>query len=154
MSDKMYKIRQRLIEDKEQTQLTISGCVTNPYRYATKEIQIKYEDKVLCPFCLSYDIFGHFERVRKQLFKCPICKNQIMLKTLDRVRKMNSKDFADWVFGYRLTGFWNKVYPDVKQWFGKLYNFSYDFYSDFRIEYNKLKGMGYEPNTNIQKDVK
>lgn len=133
--DGLYKLRDNLFYDKNQTKLTNTGCTPNTFRFAEKVISIKYNENLICPFCLNIEIFGHFIKKRKNIFECPHCKNQMLKKTLDKIRKMNMSEFAKWVDDYSLSGFFSKI--NFESWNQKLYNLglSYDFWE----EYKRLK---------------
>jgi hypothetical protein len=103
--------------DKMQTQFCNGTIISNKNFYAEKQESYTIFDKrlVLCPFCLVQNEINKFlimnkkETINKLLGKCPNCKNEMQLRTLDNIVKMTMKELALWVFNYRLTGFWNKV---------------------------------------------
>lgn len=136
-----YKIQEKMRYDKEQTQLTKKGCKSNPHKYAEKIDKANYDMIVLCPFCLNQTQLGKFEK-HHGFYKCLICSNQMALRTL--VKEMKIEDFAKWVFDYRLSGFWNKVYPNAKGWFKKLYELGIS--KEFWDNYNRLKGESKSKN--------
>jgi len=130
-----YEISQKMRYDKAQTVLTYNGCQSNSNSFAVVIEKADFTKNVLCPFCLTYNLLMRFEK-RGQCYKCPICKNDMMLRTL--IKEITIPEFARWVFDYRLSGFWTKVYPSAKLWFIKLkeLGFSYEFWEN----YNRLKG--------------
>jgi hypothetical protein len=60
----------------------------------------------------------------------------MMLRTL--VKEMNVEDFARWVFEYRLSGFWEKVFPNFETWNKKLKDLGINY--EFWENYKRLKG--------------
>jgi hypothetical protein len=137
-----YKIAEKMRYDKEQTQLTKKGCKSNPNNYAEKQYyDINFNKVVLCPFCLNYNELFKFIKNRG-FFKCPNCLNDMILITL--IKEMSIEEFARWVYGYRLSGFWQKVYPNAKAWFKKLYDLGIS--KEFWNMYNRLKGESKDRN--------
>lgn len=131
-----YKVAEKMRYDKEQTQLTKNGCESNNREYAEKQYHNDNPEKiVLCPFCLTQNQILRFVK-KRGLLKCPICENEMMLISL--IKKMDIEEFAKWVFNYRLSGFWQKVYPNAKEWFKKLYELGIS--KEFWDVYNRLKG--------------
>jgi len=131
-----WKTQQKAIEDKEQTQLTKKGCIPNPNKYAEKTYStFDFSKQVLCPFCLEYNALFSFIK-KRGFFECPVCHNDMMLKTL--VKEMNIADFARWVYEYRLSGFWDKVYPNFESWNNKLWKLG--IAKEFWENYKRLKG--------------
>jgi hypothetical protein len=137
-----YKQRQELETDKQQTRLTPTGIKQNVQSYAIT-IQTLNPDKLLmCPFCLTPDKSKAFyikttkKQIDKRLGQCPQCKNKIMWKTLYAYPKWTTEQFADWVYAYRLSGFFRKI--NFQQWNQRLrqMDISYDFWK----EYKRLKG--------------
>ena len=131
-----WKEQQKAIEDKEQTQLDKNGCIPNPYKNAQKTYAtFDFSKKVLCPFCLEYNEMFRFIK-KRGFFICPVCGNDMMFRTL--VKEMDIPDFARWVFEYRLSGFFQKVYPSFKEWNNKLWNLG--IAKEFWENYKKLRG--------------
>jgi len=61
----------------------------------------------------------------------------MVLKTLDTIRKMEVKEFAFWVYEYRLNGFFKKI--DFKQWTQQLYLMGIS--KQFWEHYRNFKGI-------------
>jgi len=138
-----YKLQEKLRYDKAQTELDEKGLHPNTKFYAIKKLEIKYDEKILCPFCFNYDEFQLFNK-EGRLYKCPICKNCITLKTANDIRFMTSEQFAKWVFDYRLSGFWDKIInKDFKEWNKRLYDVGFGFGINFWDNYKILKGTAY-----------
>lgn len=128
--------------DKQQSILSGTGIKPNPHNYA--KIKITYsildERKVFCPFCLINLPLNNFlitvkKGIHQSLGKCPNCENEILLKTLDNLNVMTMKEFAKFIFDYRLNGFWDKA--PFEQFKSRLKEF--EDYQDFWDEYKRLK---------------
>lgn len=130
-----YNEIEKLRYDKQQTVLSGNGCKSNPHKYAELQDTANIDTIVMCPFCLSQYPLYRFEKYGN-LRKCLTCKNEMMLRTLTRT--MNIEEFARWVFEYRLSGFWNKVYPSFKEWNKRLKELG--LYYEFWENYKRLKG--------------
>ena len=89
----------------------------------------------ICPFCLETS--NKFIIENKGLIKCPNCSNFMRLKTLLFVKDCTNKEYAKWVYEYRLSGFFKKI--NFEQWTKKLkeLGIAYEFWE----EYKKLKGF-------------
>jgi hypothetical protein len=139
-----YNREQLICFDKEQTFLNNDLSIKqNDYHFAEKIIRLELNNKVLCPFCLSYDILRKFliikkDGINKHLAYCPFCRVSLQVKTLLTVTKMNMKEFAKWVFEYNFgkNSFFNKV--NFKEWNKKLKIMG--LATEFWDEYKKLKG--------------
>lgn len=140
-----WEERQKVLYDIKQYKLNPDLSISkNNFKFAEKKNDMKYNDIVLCPFCLmSYEL-GKFE-LRKGLRVCPCCSSKLKLSTLAEID--NFDKFVQFVFNYRLNGFWNKICLDVPQtnpdarfnaWNSRLKSLglSYDFWEN----YKRLKG--------------
>lgn len=106
-----WKQQQKTIEDLQQYKLNPDLTISkNTFRFAKKEPNIKYDDIVLCPFCLMSYTLDKFI-VRKGLRVCPCCGSQLKLSTLSEINDLDK--FVRFVFDYRFNGFWSKVCLDV-----------------------------------------
>jgi hypothetical protein len=132
-----YKTSEKLRYDKQQMVFLNGRISENKNAYAIKALIINFNEKVLCPFCLNFELFSLFSK-KGNLYTCPKCENKVMLKTLYNVRKMTAQDFAKWVFEYRLSGFFDKI--NFQEWNKKLFDVCFGFGFDFWEEYKKLKG--------------
>jgi hypothetical protein len=102
---------------------------------------------LICPFCLETSKLKNFvigrgfkttkTKLDFTLAECPHCKNRMWWKTLITMLKWNAKEYAEFVFGYRHSGFWKKI-PDFNKWKIRLFKigFSYSFW----LRYNELNG--------------
>lgn len=155
----LYDKSQKMMYDKQQTVLTPKDLLPiSPNFKSFAEKYLSYtifdERKVFCPFCLGqYQINAFLIQtkkgtINKLLGLCPDCKNEMHLKTLDKLVKMSMQEFARWVFDYRLSGFWSKVTRGetnrelsdkyFKEFNQRLRNF--ENYQDFWDYYKLLKG--------------
>lgn len=126
-----WKEQMKVSDDKKQTILSPKGCSPNPNKYATYIDKHDFTSVVMCPFCLRKDFLHTFEH-KSGLYICSECGNKMMLNTL--VKKMDVRDFARWVYEYRKNGFFQKVYPDFKEWSKRLNDMgiSYDFWEFYK----------------------
>jgi len=67
--------------------------------------------KYMCPFCLHTDYLKAFMIPKKKgwsvrMAQCPECGNKMRMKTL--LAEWTPEQFAEWVYNYRLSGFWGK----------------------------------------------
>lgn len=131
----MYQISDKLDRDLNQTKLSSSGCVSNIAKYAKKDLQINFNEMVLCPFCLEWSEWHLFKRT-KGFYECIHCHNHMTFKTAYNIRKMNPREFAKWVFDYRMNGFFSKI--NFQKWNNNLYEYGLSF--EFWQEYKKLRG--------------
>lgn len=132
-----------MLEDKEQTQLSLYGCKPNESLLAKKKVKAEYWKKYICPFCLEENSFYKFKKIHG-FYKCPKCNIEMTLRSL--VKTMSVEEFAKWVFEYRLSGFWKKVNAYMndrdkafREWNNKLYEHGISF--EFWETYKRLKGV-------------
>lgn len=142
-----WKEQQKVIEDAQQYVLNPDLSISvNPYKFAKKESNVKYDSIVLCPFCLTSDRLDKFV-LRKGLRVCPCCGSQLKLSTLTGINDINK--FVEFVFNYRFNGFWGKICLDkpVKEtrfptWNQRLRNLGLSL--EFWEKYKAMKGdFGY-----------
>lgn len=140
-----WKAQQKAIEDIQQCLLNPDLSITkNKFSFAKKESNIKFDDIVLCPFCLmSYELDKF--KVKKGLRVCSNCSSQLKLSTLSEINDLDK--FVNFVFGYRFNGFWNKICLDIPQktpntrffeWNNRLYRLGLS--REFWDKYKNLKG--------------
>jgi hypothetical protein len=135
-------------DDKFQTNFNNGEIELNNSSYAVKKSVIDFNTKVLCPYCLTDNTLDKFKKDR-QWYICPYCKNKLITKTLLNIIKMNPKEFAMWVFNYRLSGFFSKI--NFKEFNKKLYQFGIS--QEFWAEYKNLRGdTTKEEEQNINND--
>jgi len=131
-----FKIAEKMDYDRKQTKLDAEGYKPNKAKYAKDFYEFDFNKKYLCPFCLELNE-GYKFNSNHGYFRCPNCKNQMMLKTLNNILSMSNTEFAKWVFDYRLNGFWDKI-PDFEKWNNNLYILGIS--REFWEEYKKLRG--------------
>jgi len=139
---KRFKRQERARYDKQQTVLTPSGTAPNPRIYSvTQTMMIAPEKRVTCPFCLGLEQFRRFlvsgeKGISRGTVKCPICNMTFRMRSLMNMVKWTATEYADWVFDYSHSGFWNKVNFEV--WKKRLYLMGWS--SEFWDRYRSLKG--------------
>jgi transposase-like protein len=121
--------------DKQQTKFVNGEIETNKSRVMIEKSKIDFSVKVLCPFCLNVNTLDKFQKDRAW-YKCPDCNQLLTVKTCVSIIKMNPKQFAKWVFEYRLSGFFGKI--DFKKWNTKLWELGVS--KEFWEEYKLLRG--------------
>lgn len=150
---KLYQLSEcKTAQDKQQTILSEFGILPNPYKFAKLFFKDKVKDKsLICPFCLRIQQLKDFTYA-KGFYLCS-CGNQMTEKTLSymfdifNVETVKTELFAQWVYNYRLNGFFSKICLDIEEitkdnrfqeWNNRLHNFgiSYDFWEN----YKRLKG--------------
>lgn len=97
------------------------------------------EKQVTCPFCLGLSDFRKFlvstkTGISRSMGNCPLCKQEMYLKTLLGMSKSDAKGYAKWIFNYK--GFWKKI--KFAQWKDRLQLMGWT--NEFWDEYKVLKG--------------
>lgn len=144
MSDEKFE---RAKYDKLQTKLNVNGTTPNDFKFAKIPLaDILKEKATLCPFCLHQNFITHFI-YNQGFYQCVFCKNKMTEKTIlnmiqwfTECNSPNIKEFAKWVYNYRLSGFFQKI--QFKEWNEALKDLglSYDFWG----YYNQFKGENTE----------
>jgi len=104
-----YEIRQDKLQTKfDPTQPT--GIKFKPQDIM--EVTTLHTGVYWCPFCLHKDkieayLISTKKGYHKGLGLCPECKNKMQLKTL--TSKMTPEQFAEFAYGYRADGYWQKM---------------------------------------------
>jgi hypothetical protein len=80
--------------------------------------------------------FENYRYVDKALVECPNCKNKMRGNTLYFISQMSVPEFAQWVYNYRLNGFFDKI--DFDQWNKQLK--LNGIVTEFWDSYRKYKG--------------
>lgn len=139
--DKQQKVKEDINQTFLNPDLSLSR---NKYILAKDEPKLKYNDIVLCPFCLTSNKLSEF-LVRKGLRVCSKCGSQLKLSTLAKINNLDR--FVKFVFDYRLNGFWDKICLDIsattkdsrfKEWNQRLFNLGIS--EIFWIKYKVLRG--------------
>jgi len=144
-----WKEQQKRIEDAQQMLLNPDlSIIKNNFKSAQNQSNVKFDTVCLCPFCLmSYEL-SRFA-LRKGLRVCPNCGSQLKSSTLSEINNLDK--FVDFVFGYRFSGFWNKICLDVlakttetrfNEWNKRLHSLGLSYV--FWERYKALKGDNYE----------
>ena len=115
----------------------------------TKEVKVHIEYKTTiyyCPFCLHYGRHEEFETKTakgkpSKKIRCPECQNGMLNMTL--TEKMDAEKYAEWVFMYRSSGFWQKC--PFKKWKDRLYKLGMS--KKFWEKYKLLKGTAEKSET-------
>ena len=131
-----YKQKQKMEYDIKQSVLNPDLSISkNPHKYAKEQSEKDFTKIVMCPFCLNTTELWRF-KFDGGLRICSNCLNKMRVETLLKISSI--VEFANFVFDYRFSGFWNKIYPDFKKWNEKLYELK--LAREFWDEYKKLKG--------------
>ena len=132
--------------DKKQTQFAIDGTLIINQKVIDENTplisMINEQNFWICPFCLENS--NKFIIENKGLIKCSNCSNFMKLKTLLFIKDCSNFEYAQWVFNYRLSGFFKKI--NFELWTKKMHKLgmSYEFWE----KYKELKGE----NINEDKD--
>ena len=124
--------------DKKQLQFALDGTLIINQKVIddnTPLISMINENNFwICPFCLENS--NKFIIENKGLIKCSNCSNFMKLKTLLFIKDCSNSEYAQWVFNYRLSGFFKKI--NFELWTKKMHELgmSYEFWE----KYKELKG--------------
>lgn len=140
---RMSDVKRRKMEaDKSQTMLDFShqsGAKVRGEEPTTSVYPIT--TKFMCPFCLYIDNIYKFRVKTKEGYsekraRCPDCDNLMQIRSL--TKPMSIEEYAEWVFNYSLSGFWEKCpYKKFRERMWKL-GWSRRFWK----KYKELKGEG------------
>ena len=153
----MPKVKQRAIKkaeyDRKQTMLasTTTGVKIKEEPSLTADF-IRLNPDVCCPFCLHLGKIRDFRVPTKHGYskkraQCPECNNLMQIRSLTQA--MSPEQYAQWVFDYSLSGFWQKCpfhkFADRLKRMG----ISYRFWA----KYKQLKGEA-NPEESYQEYLK
>lgn len=119
LEHRRYLRQEKSKEDKQQSILCVSGIAPNPHHFAVKaDLEIPYDKKVTCPFCLALGELNKFltstkKGISRSHVKCPFCHQGFLMRTLLLMTKWSAKEYAEWAQPYSHSGFWQKVNFDV-----------------------------------------
>jgi len=138
---KKFKQKRRLMKSiKKQMILSGDSNIIADSRGTGVTVAIELKSPIYyCPFCLYYGRIEQFEyrtpkgNVSKGV-KCPECDNKMLRRSL--TTPMNAEQYAEWVYNYRLSGFWRKV--NFSKWKERLYKLGLAY--KFWMRYRELKG--------------
>lgn len=141
--------------DKQQMQFAIDGSIIINKKVIDEQTPltalINKSNYWICPFCLV--LSNNFTIENKGLIVCNNCLIGMRLKTLLFIKDCSNIEYANWVFNYRLSGFFAKLKSgnnSFEKWNKKMKDngMSYEFWE----EYKKLKGENTETPLNSQKE--
>lgn len=137
---KLYRMREKAHDDKHQLRLGTDGKL-KPLKamQVTQFTSVNYNMRVMCPFCLHDDKLQAFlvstkKGISQSKAACPECKNGMMMKSL--TTEWTPEQYAEWVYDYRKSGFWQKV--PFSKWKERLYKMGWSH--RFWTKYKQLKG--------------
>lgn len=124
--------------DKKQMQFAIDGVLILNQKLIDEQTPlialINSLHYWICPFCLETS--NKFTIESHGLIKCPNCSLETKIKTLLFVKDCTNEEYAQWVFNYRLSGFFKKI--NFEKWSKKLKELGINY--EFWEHYKKLKG--------------
>lgn len=140
MSHKKYLREQRAKHDRDQA--TLEPKSKTGIKVKFYKLDMEGEDanqRYMCPFCLHQDKLRYFliqtgKGIHRGLAECPECKNKCKLSTLKA--DMTPEQYADFAYGYKGFGFWQKV--PFETWKERLYKIGWAH--RFWERYKQLKG--------------
>lgn len=130
----------KLKADKQQSKLGEKGIIKPSISWhAETKITVNFNTLVACPFCLYTAKLSAFLVTSKDGYQqgkahCPDCNNNMMMKSL--YNDWTAKEYAEWVFNYRRSGFWQKC--PFATWKKRLHKMGW--IHEFWIRYKDLKG--------------
>ena len=136
------KYEARLGAERDKSQLLIDGSKESirveQARRSMQLFNVSNKD-FFCPFCLFEGVLSRFTLIYNKggvayMAVCPDCKNRMVVRSL--VECMTVGEYADWVFGYASSGFWQKI--NFRVWSGRLYGLGMS--EEFWVRYKELKG--------------
>jgi hypothetical protein len=127
--------------DKQQVKFTNTGWLEKPKppKTETNFTTVNSNELVVCPFCLyqaklSAFFISNKQGISQKKAHCPECNNGMEMSSL--YNDWGSKEYAQWVYKYRVFGFWKKCPFEI--WKKRLKQMGWSL--DFWIMYKQLKG--------------
>ena len=124
--------------DKKQLQFALDGSIIINKTVLNEQTPIdaiiNEQNYYLCPFCLEKS--NKYTIKNKGLICCPNCLVDMKVKTILFVQDCSNQEYAQWVYNYRLSGFFSKI--NFEKWNKKLKDLGIAY--EFWEEYKKLKG--------------
>jgi hypothetical protein len=127
-------------DNKKQSRFDKSGWL----QPVDKEVEVVFtgasiNEQVMCPFCLyqaklSAFFISNKKGISQTNAHCPDCNHDMRMKSL--WNNWGAKEYAEWVFDYRHSGFWQKC-PFAK-WKERLHKIGWAH--EFWTRYKELKG--------------
>jgi len=147
--DKKWKRERQASADKSQSTIAPYGKQGYKLKEAPPVTQTyTIDEPVMCPFCLHIGKINEFllstkKGFDKRLGQCPECENKMMIRSL--TAEWTPEQFAEWVYNYVESGYWQKVkFDKFRERLNKI-GWSYRFWT----KYKQLKGE--EPTESYQK---
>lgn len=131
-------------QDPKENKVDFQG---NPSKFAKlTEKGIDPFRNTTCPFCLGLSRFRLFlisgkKGFNRALGKCPLCGQGDKLQTLVKMELWGPEEYAEFVFDYRRSGFWQKINFDT--WTKRLALMKWT--DRFWTKYKQLRGDGPDP---------
>ncbi len=142
MSEHRKYIRQsKSFDDRQQIKFDKDGKWIKPAEVEIVQFTaVNCNELVACPFCLYKAKLSAFfistkTGISQANAKCPECHNGMRMKSL--WNDMGASQYAEWVFNYRLSGFWQKCPFAV--WKKRLKEIGWS--TAFWARYRELKGV-------------
>lgn len=139
-----WKKRMQVADDKHQSRLAPEPDKPRGRRELGISVEYRLEDPpLMCPFCLYVARLARFREKTRRGFserraRCPDCGNLMQMRTLTRT--MTVEEYAEWVYAYSASGFWQKCpFEKFKARMRRL-GWSYRFWR----RYKALRGEGAE----------
>lgn len=136
-----YKRDQTSKADTNQIKFDKSGWVKKPEPVSqTVFTATNANELVMCPFCLYQAKLSLFfvtiqSGISQGKALCPECKTSMLMKSL--WNEWGAKEYAEWVFNYRSSGFWKKC--NFQVWSKRLKEIGWSY--DFWARYKELKAQ-------------
>lgn len=125
--------------DKKQAKFDKGGWLKKPAPEPIVEFTtVNANELVVCPFCLykaQLKVFfiSNKKGISQKRAQCPDCNNTMQMNSL--YNDMTIEQYAEWVFGYRRSGFWQKC--PFNTWKDRLYKLGWS--GRFWSKYQALK---------------
>jgi hypothetical protein len=132
-------LQQTVFFQEESKEIDFKG---NPNKYAKlTEKGVDPFRNTTCPFCLGYNRLRLFLVSTKKGYdrgkgKCPLCGQGAKLQTLVKMETWGPEEYAQFVFDYRSSGFWQKI--KFHEWKKRLTLMCWT--EQFWNEYRRLRG--------------
>ena len=139
--DRKRYMRQELARaDSLQAIFSADGAVLSNKPQIFAEITgIDCTQMVMCPFCLVLSKLQAFlvstsKGISQSRAECPSCHNGMLMRNLQK--RWTPEAYAEWVFSYARSGFWQKITFQV--WKARLADLGWS--EEFWNKYRQLKG--------------
>lgn len=131
----------KIKRDLQQACFSPDGAVQQRPQVISRQAQVDFSRIVFCPFCLCEAKLQAFlisskEGISQSRAQCPECGNGMMMRSVTAT--WTPKTFAEWVFDYAGSGFWQKCKWEL--WKKRLQDKGWT--QAFWNRYRELKGSG------------